>query len=88
MSVAPTADEIFEMAEQIERNGARFYRRAAQGFTDSRAGRRLLDLAAMERGFARGFAPVYFQRKCDLGILFRDGRGAFCHPYSSHRLVL
>ena len=24
-----SADEIFEMAQQIERNGARFYRRAA-----------------------------------------------------------
>ncbi len=29
------ADEIFEIAEQIERNGAAFYRRAAEG----RAGR-------------------------------------------------
>jgi len=48
MTVAPTTDEIFEMAEQIERNGARFYRRAAQGFTDSRARQLMLDLAAME----------------------------------------
>jgi rubrerythrin len=58
MSVAPTADEIFEMAEQIERNGARFYRRAAQGFADSRAGRRLLDLAAMEDQHEKVFAAM------------------------------
>ena len=48
MTIAPTVDEIFEMAEQIERNGSRFYRRAAQGFTDSRARQLMLDLAAME----------------------------------------
>lgn len=43
-----SADEIFEMAVQIERNGARFYRRAAEGITDSRVHQLLLDLAAME----------------------------------------
>jgi len=58
MSVPPTADEIFEMAEQIERNGARFYRRAAQGFTGSRAGRLLLDLAAMEDQHEKVFAAM------------------------------
>lgn len=30
MSIAFNADEVFEMAEQIERNGASFYRKAAQ----------------------------------------------------------
>ena len=58
MSVPPTADEIFEMAEQIERNGARFYRRAAQGLSDSRAGRLLLDLAAMEDQHEKVFAGM------------------------------
>ena len=58
MTIAPTADEIFEMAEQIERNGARFYQRAAQGFTDSRARQVLLDLAAMEDEHEKVFAAV------------------------------
>jgi rubrerythrin len=58
MSVPPTADEIFEMAEQIERNGARFYRRAAQGFTDSRARQQMLDLAAMEDQHEKAFAGM------------------------------
>jgi len=58
MTVAPTADEIFEMAEQIERNGSRFYRRAAQGFTDSRARQLMLDLAAMEDEHEKVFAAM------------------------------
>ena len=58
MTIAPTADEIFEMAEQIERNGARFYRRAAQGSADSRVRQRLLDLAAMEDEHEKTFAAM------------------------------
>jgi len=42
------ADEIFEMAEQMERNGAAFYRGAAEGIDDPEAKKLLLDLAAME----------------------------------------
>lgn len=48
MSIPFNADEIFEIAEQIERNGARFYRRAAEGPGSSRVRKKLLDLAARE----------------------------------------
>lgn len=41
-------DEILQMAEQIERNGAIFYRRAAELATDDGVRRTLLMLAAME----------------------------------------
>jgi len=41
------ADEIFELAEQIERNGAAFYRKAAAGAAEASADT-LLRLAAME----------------------------------------
>ncbi|MBN2223930.1 MAG: ferritin family protein [Deltaproteobacteria bacterium] len=41
-------DEVFEIAEQIERNGAQFYRKAAALFETSRAKSLLMDLAAME----------------------------------------
>lgn len=58
MTIPPTADEIFEMAEQIERNGARFYRRAAQGFTDSRARQLMLGLAAMEDQHEKVFVAM------------------------------
>jgi len=46
MDVTFNADEVFEMAEQIERNGAKFYRAAAEKF--SSVGQMLLDLASME----------------------------------------
>lgn len=58
MSIPFSADEIFEMAEQIERNGAKFYRRAAQGVTDSRARQLLRDLAAMEAEHEKVFAAM------------------------------
>jgi len=48
MSIRFNADEIFEMAEQIERNGAKFYRRAAEGATVPKGRQLLLNLAAME----------------------------------------
>jgi rubrerythrin len=48
MSYAFTADEVFEMALQLERNGAKFYRDAANAVAN-RAKRKLLqELAAME----------------------------------------
>ena len=42
------ADEIFEMAEQMERNGAQFYRNAAQNITGGKNKEMLLRLADME----------------------------------------
>jgi rubrerythrin len=46
MGVTLNADEMFEIAEQIERNGAKFYRAAAKKF--SGINQVLLNLAAME----------------------------------------
>ncbi len=48
MGLEFSAGEIFEMACQIERNGARFYRKAAETTGDSGVKQKLLDLAAME----------------------------------------
>jgi rubrerythrin len=56
MSIQFNADEIFEMAEQIERNGARFYRKAAEGCTqDERSQKLLLHLADMEDDHEKTF---------------------------------
>lgn len=52
------ADEIFEMAEQIERNGAFFYRRSAESITDPAGKKLLLDLAAMEDEHEKIFADL------------------------------
>jgi rubrerythrin len=50
------ADEVFEMAEQIERNGAKFYRAAAEKFSQVREV--LLDLATMEDEHEKTFAAM------------------------------
>jgi rubrerythrin len=50
------ADDIFEMAEQMERNGAKFYRTAAEKVADSSAKEFLLELAGMEDEHEKTFA--------------------------------
>jgi len=52
------ADEIFEMAEQMERNGAKFYRKAADSRASVRSRQMLLDLAAMEDEHEKTFASM------------------------------
>jgi len=61
MSITFNADEIFEIAEQIERNGARFYRRAAADFAGESAHKRLLELAEWEDGHEKAFAAMRLQ---------------------------
>jgi len=55
MSYDFNADDVFEMAAQIERNGAVFYRDAAASVTDKDAKQFLLDLAAMEDDHEKTF---------------------------------
>jgi len=52
------ADEVFEMAEQIERNGAGFYRRTAQVVQDPKVRDILLGLAGMEDDHEKRFARM------------------------------
>jgi len=58
MSFEFNADEILEMAEQIERNGARFYRKAAELVKDAAVSKLLEDLALWEDGHERVFATM------------------------------
>ena len=58
MPITFNADEIFEMAEEIERNGAKFYRKAAADTSDKAAQKMLLDLAAMEDGHLEIFQAM------------------------------
>jgi len=48
MSYDFNADEMFEIAEQLERNGANFYRNAAAGISDPADKALLIKLAGME----------------------------------------
>ncbi len=51
-----TADDVFEMAEQLERNGAEFYRNAAENADDPEANAFLIRLAEMEDAHEKTFA--------------------------------
>lgn len=51
------ADEVFEMAEQIERNGAKYYRKAAE-WAEGDSRELLLRLAAMEDDHEKTFATM------------------------------
>jgi rubrerythrin len=56
MGMPFNADEVFEMAEQIERNGIKFYRAAAKKFP--KVNELLLDLAEMEVQHEKTFAQM------------------------------
>jgi len=58
MSITFNADEIFEIAEQIERNGAKFYREAAANATDADVKKMLLSMAVMEDGHEQTFSDM------------------------------
>ena len=58
MSYDFNADDVFDMAEQIERNGAIFYRKAAADVTDPDASAFLSDLAAMEDDHEKTFSAM------------------------------
>ena len=53
-----TADEILEMAEQIERNGAQFYRASAGGVKEPSSRELLMNLAAMEDDHEKTFSAM------------------------------
>ncbi len=57
------ADDIFEMAQQLERNGAQFYRKAAASLKDNAARDLLSRLAGMEDEHEKIFAQMRSQLK-------------------------
>jgi len=58
MSYDFNADNIFEIAEQLERNGAAFYRDAAASVTDNDVKEFLLEFAAMEDEHEKTFISL------------------------------
>lgn len=55
MPITFNADEVFQIAEQIERNGMKFYRKAADNASDRKIKQMLLEMADMEAGHLRTF---------------------------------
>jgi rubrerythrin len=58
MPITFNANEILEMAEEIETNGAKFYRKAAKSASDERTKQMLLDMAAMEDGHLKTYQEI------------------------------
>jgi len=58
MSVTFNANEVFEMAEQIERNGATFYREAAGKTSNQEMKDLFLNMASMEDGHLQTFQEM------------------------------
>ncbi len=58
MSIGFNADEVLEMAIDIERNGAAFYKHAAEAASDTHAKAMLLELASMEEDHERTFTEM------------------------------
>ena len=67
-------DEIFEMAEQLERNGGQFYRLAAESTTNPTHQKMLRELAAMEDEHERVFHEMR------LNIAKQDSKTATFDP--------
>ena len=63
MGLTFSADEIFEMAEDIERNGMKFYTEAARGAPDKKSSQMLLNFAEMEAGHLRIFEKMRAELK-------------------------
>ena len=58
MAVYFSADDVFQIAMDMEENGARFYSRAAERAKEEHARKLLLDLAAMENWHEEVFAKM------------------------------
>lgn len=65
MSIDFNADEVFEIAEQIERNGANFYRSVAEKVSDTGKKQLLTDLAEMEDEHEQTFKSLRSQLTTD-----------------------
>ena len=58
-----TAEDAFEVAEQLERNSARFYRMAAESVSDLNVEQMLMDLAVIEDDHEKTFAAIRTELK-------------------------
>ena len=76
------ADEVFEMAEQIEQNGYRFYKSASENVQDPAIKQFLLEMAEMESKHEKTFVSLRFE-------LTGDEKGPLnIDPYDESALYL
>jgi len=80
MAFTFNACEVFEMAEEIERNGVKFYRQGAENFKDSDTHNTLLQLADWEARHQEMFAAIkneFSQEDCPPTVFDPDGEDAW-----------
>ena len=58
MAITFSANEVFDMAIEIERRGATFYRKAAENSQDAHAVETFLNLCEMEKGHEKIFTEM------------------------------
>ena len=58
MGITFNASEVFEIAEEIERNGSKLYRQAAANSSDKKTKQMLLNMATMEDGHLKIFEEM------------------------------
>ena len=75
MVITYTADEIFEMAEEIERNAAEFYREAAEKCSNEDTKKLLLDMSAIERDHLETFQNMRENLSAEEGLSIFDPLG-------------
>ena len=84
MGIDFNADEVFEIAEQIERNGVKFYRSAAEKIQDADKKKLLTDLAEMEVEHEQTFKALRSELSVDEKIqtLRLKIRQNYPHPHN------
>jgi rubrerythrin len=75
MVITYTADEIFEMAEESERNAAEFYREAAERSSNEETRKLLLDMSATEIEHLETFQNMREKLSAEEGMSIFDPLG-------------
>ena len=75
MVITFTADEIFEMAEETERNAAEFYRQAAERCSNEETKKLLLDMSATEDEHLETFQNMREKLAAEEGLSIFDPLG-------------
>ena len=75
MAMTFTADEIFEIAEEIERNAAEFYREAAERCSNEDTTKLLLDMSATENEHLETFQNMREKLAGEVGLSIFDPLG-------------
>jgi rubrerythrin len=78
MAMTFTADEVYEIAEQIERNAAEFYREAAETCRNADIKKMLLDMSEAENKHLKKFQNMREKLAEEIGLSIFDpfGRSA------------